>query len=194
MRRSIKLFPGLHRSSKTNIIYAGSVETPADSWVDQTLRGHVTAGRIYDPTEPDHTLREEEPLWDAGEVLSSMNPDERRIYFPDLDVRRVEDEYLTDEAGQQLIGDGVRVNFSGFLAHSPVLATTLRIYDGHPEVFIDSGMAALKGSLGGKGIFDRFTGRWEVTFNRPPQPACRSWPVTAGTLSVTTLNPLCRRT
>ena len=153
---------------QANIIYAGAVETPADSWVDQTLRGHVTADRIYDPTAPDHTLREEEPLWDAGEVLSSMNPDERRIYFPDLDVRRVEDEHLTDEGGQQLIGDGVRVNFSGFLAHSPVLATTLRIYDGHPEVFIDSGMAALKGSLGGKGIVDRFTGRWEVTFNRPP--------------------------
>jgi len=153
---------------QANIIYAGSMETPADSWVDQTLRGHVTAVRIYDPTEPDQTLREEEPLWDAGEVLSSMNPDERRIYFPNLDVRRVEDEYLTDEGGQQLIGDGVRVIFSGFLAHSPVLATTLRIYDGHPEVFIDSGMAALKGSLGGKGMVDRFTGRWEVTFNRPP--------------------------
>ncbi len=153
---------------QANLIYAGAVETPADDWVDQKLRGHVTAGRIYDPTEPDHTLREEEPLWDAGEVLSSMNPDDRRIYFPDLDVRRVQDEYLTDEGGQHLIGDGARVNFSGFLAHSPVLATTLRIYDGHPEVFIDSGMAALKGSLGGKGIVDRFTGRWEVTFNRPP--------------------------
>jgi type IV pilus assembly protein PilY1 len=153
---------------QTNIIYAGSVETPADSWIDQTQRGHLTVGRLYDPTEPDHTLREEEPLWDAGEVLLSMNPDERRIFFPDLDVRRVEDEHLTDEAGQQLIGDGFRVNFSGFLAHSPVLATTLRIYDGQPEVFIESGMAALKGSLGGKGIFDHFTGRWEVTFNLPP--------------------------
>jgi len=153
---------------QANIIYAGGVETPVDGWVDQALRGHVTATRIYDPTEPDHTLREEEQLWDAGEVLSSMNPDERRIFFPDLDVRHVEDEHLTDEGGQQLIGDGVRVNFSGFFAHSPVLATTLKIYDGRPEVFIDSGMAALKGSLGGKGLVDRFTGRWEVTFNRPP--------------------------
>ena len=153
---------------QANIIYAGGIETPADNWVDQMLRGHVTARRIYDPTEPNHTLREEEPLWDAGEVLSSMNPDERRIYFPDLDVRRVEDEYLTDEAGQRLLGDGVRVTFTGFLAHSPVQATTLRIYDGRPEVFCDSGTAALKGSLGGKGFVDRFTGRWEVTFNRPP--------------------------
>ena len=153
---------------QANIIYAGAVETPADGWVDQTLRGHVTAGRIYDPTEPDHTLREEEPLWDAGEVLSTMNPDERKIYFPDIDVRRVEEEYLTDEGGQQLIGDGVRVTFTGFLAHYPVQATTLRIYDGRPEVLIDSGMAALKGSLGGRGFIDCFTGRWEVTFNRPP--------------------------
>ena len=153
---------------QANIIYAGAVETPADGWVDQTLRGHVTAGRIYDPTEPDHTLREEEPLWDAGEVLSAMNPDERKIYFPDLDVRRIEDEYLTDESGQRLQGDGVRVTFKGFLAHSPVQATTLLIYDGRLEVFIDSGAAALKGSLGGKGFVDRFTGRWEVTFNRPP--------------------------
>jgi type IV pilus assembly protein PilY1 len=153
---------------QTNIIYAGADETPADSWVDQALRGHVTASRTYDPTEPDHTLREEEPLWDAGEVLSSMNPDERRIYIPDLDIRRVEDEYLTDENGQRLKGDGVRVSFTGFLAYSPVLATTLRIYDGSPEVFIDSGIAALKGSLGGRGFIDCFTGRWEVTFNRPP--------------------------
>ena len=98
---------------QANIIYAGAVETPADGWVDQALRGHVTAGRIYDPTEPDHTLREEEPLWDAGEVLSAMNPDERRIFFPDLDVRRVEEEYLTDEDGQRLQGDGVRVTFYG---------------------------------------------------------------------------------
>ena len=153
---------------QANIIYAGAVETPADGWDDQTLRGHVTAGRIYDPTEPDHTLREEEPLWDAGEVLSAMNPDERKIYFPDIDVRRVEEEYLTDEDGQRLQGDGVRVTFTGFLAHYPVQATTLRIYDGRPEVLIDSGMAALKGSLGGRGFIDCFTGRWEVTFNRPP--------------------------
>ena len=44
----------------------------------------------------------------------------------------------------------------------------MRIYDGRPEVFSDSGIAALKGSLGGRGFVDRFTGRWEVTFNRPP--------------------------
>ena len=153
---------------QANIIYAGAVETPSDGWVDQTLRGHVTAGRIYDPIDPDHTLREEEPLWDAGEVLSSMNPNERRIYFPDLDVRRVEDEYLTDEDGQRQQGDGVKVTFTGFLAHSPVQATTLRIYDGRPEVFIDSRASILKGSLGGKGFVDRYTGQWEVTFNRPP--------------------------
>ena len=153
---------------QANIIYAGAVETPVDGWVDQALRGHVTAFRIYDPTEPDHTLREEEPLWDASEVLSSMNPDERRIFFPALDVRRIEDEFLTDEDGQQLQGDGVRVTFTGFLAHSPVQATSLRIFDARPEMFIDSGTAALKGSLGGEGFVDRFTGRWEVTFNRPP--------------------------
>jgi hypothetical protein len=153
---------------QANIIFAGAVETPADGWIDQTLRGHVTARRIYDPTEPDYTLRDEEPLWDAGEILSSMNPDERTILFTDLDVRGVEEEYLTDEGGQRLFGDGVRVTFSGFLAHSPLLATTLRIYDGRPEVFTDTGIATLRGSLGGKGIVDRFTGRWEVTFNRPP--------------------------
>ena len=153
---------------QANIIYAGAVETPVDGWVDQALRGHVMARRLYDPTEPDHTRQEEEPLWDAGEALSAMNPDERKIYFPDLDVRCVEDEFLTDEDGQRLQGDDVKVTFTGFLEHSPVLATTLRIYDGRPEVFCDSGTAALKGNLGGEGFVDRFTGRWEVTFNRPP--------------------------
>ena len=153
---------------QTNIMYNGADETPADSWVDQALRGHLTARRIYDPTEPDRTLREEEPLWDAGEILAAMNPDGRKIFFPDLDVQRVEDEYLTAENGQRLQGDGVRFTFTGFLAHSPVQATTLRIYDGRPEVFIDSGASILKGSLGGKGFIDRFTGQWEVTFNRPP--------------------------
>ena len=153
---------------QTNIIYTGADETPADNWVDQTLRGHVTARRIYEPTEPNRTVEEEIPLWDAGEILAAMNPDERKIFFPDLDVQRVEDEYLTDENGQRLQGDGVRVTFTGFLAHSPVQATTLRIFDARPEVFTDTGIATLRGSLGGKGIVDRFTGRWEVTFNRPP--------------------------
>ena len=153
---------------QANIMYTGADETPADSWVDQALRGHVTARRIYDPTEPNRTLREEEPLWDAGEILAAMHPDERKIFFPDLDVQRVEDEYLTDENGQRLQGDGVRVVFTGFLAHSPVQATTLRIYDGRPEVFIDSGASILKGGLGGKGFVDRYTGQCGVTFNRPP--------------------------
>ncbi|MFZ0243600.1 MAG: hypothetical protein WAL90_18325 [Desulfobacterales bacterium] len=153
---------------QAEILFATAAETPADSWIDQDLRGHVTARRIYDAAVPDHTLSEELPLWDAGEVLSAMNPDERRIYFPDLDVHRIESEYLADENGERLYGDGARATFGGYLAHSPAQADSVRIYDGRPEVFTESGTAALKGSLGGKGIIDRSSGRWQVTFNHPP--------------------------
>lgn len=153
---------------QANLLYETAIETPADSWNDQGLRGHVTARRIYDVAAPDHTFKEEMPLWDAGEVLSAMNPDERRIFFPDLDVRRIEAEYLVDETGERLFGDGIRVSFAGYLAHAPAQAASMRIYDGRPEVFVESGTAALKGSRGGKGVIDRFSGRWQVTFNRPP--------------------------
>jgi hypothetical protein len=153
---------------QTNVIYSVSLEPPAGNWVDQDLRGHLTARRVYDAKEPNHTLRDEEPLWDAGRVLSTMHPDQRRIFFPDSDVRQVDGAYLTDEKGQRLHGDGVRVSFSGFLAHAPVQATTIRIADGRPEVFRDSAGSSLKGSFGGIGFIDHFTGRWEVTFDRPP--------------------------
>ncbi|MDZ7581375.1 MAG: PilC/PilY family type IV pilus protein [Deltaproteobacteria bacterium] len=153
---------------QANILYAGAVETPAAGWNDQNLRGHLTARRIYDPSAPNITLRAEEPLWDAGEALSAMSPDERRIFFPGMGVRRVDGEYLTDRNGLRLRGDGVRVTFAGFLGHAPVQATTLRIFDGRPEVFSGSGTSVLKGSLGGKGFIDHSSGRWEVTFNRPP--------------------------
>ncbi|MFZ0133618.1 MAG: hypothetical protein WAK95_13850 [Desulfobacterales bacterium] len=153
---------------QANLLYETAVETPADSWTDQGLRGHVTARSIYDAAAPDQTFKEEMPLWNAGEVLSAMNPDERRIYFPDLDVRRMENEYLVDEKGERIYGDGTTDTFTGILAHSPALPTTVRIYDGRPEVFVESGTAVLKGSRGGKGVINRFSGRWQVTFNRPP--------------------------
>ncbi len=81
---------------------------------------------------------------------------------------RIEAEYLVDESGERLYGDGVRVAFAGCLAHAPAQAGSVRIYDGRPEVFVESGAAALKSNLGGKGAIDRFSGRWQVNFSRPP--------------------------
>jgi hypothetical protein len=152
---------------QANIIYAGSYETPAPSWNDQTNRGHLTASRVYDPQAPDHTLSGDQTLWDAGRVLTDMNPDDRNVYFPDIAVTEVVDEHLRDRGGDLIRGDGVTRTFSGTLAHHPVAATSLRIYDDQ-ETFSDRFTDDLKGNFNGSGRINRFTGEWRVTFQAPP--------------------------
>jgi hypothetical protein len=153
---------------QTNVLYAGSYKTPAVSWNEKVNRGHLTATRLYFAEDPNQTATGDQTLWDAGEVLAGMNPDSRRIYFPDVTINQVLNEHLTDSEGNPLYGDGTTRTYSGVLAHHPISATTLRIYDTRPETFSDEHTDDLIGSLGGTGTIKRFTGEWSLTFNTAP--------------------------
>ena len=164
---------------QTNVIYAGTYETPSAAFpADERLnRGHLTANLLYVPEDPNQTLVDntatadidETLVWDAGEVLKDRNPDTRAIKFPDVTVTAVPDATLTDGAGDPIQGDGVTMTFSGTLPNHPVVATTVRIHDSdNDESFTDEFTDDLKGSLTGTGTINRFTGEWTVTFTSAP--------------------------
>ena len=152
---------------QANVLYNGSYETPAIDWVDKTLRGHLTATRIYDPTNPNVT--DYIQLWDAGQVLTAKEPSTRAIYYPDMSITAVPSERLDDTAvgATENVTNGVNKTFSGKLTDVPLLATTLIISDGI-EVFTDVFVNELRGSMGGSGTINRFTGDFEVIFNSTP--------------------------
>ena len=64
---------------QTNVVYSGAYETPALSWADKSLRGHLVASQRYDPKDTSKTDVVE--LWDAGEVLTAQGPAARTIYY-----------------------------------------------------------------------------------------------------------------
>jgi hypothetical protein len=154
---------------QTNVLYAGSYQTPAVSWNEKVNRGHLTATRLYDASNPDETATGDQTLWDAGEVLTAMNPDNRTVYFPNINIIQVANEHLTDSDGNPLYGDGATRAFAGTLANHPVSATTVRIFDTRPETLSDEHTDDLKGSLGGTGTINRFTGEWSVIFHTAPE-------------------------
>ena len=41
----------------------------------------MAAVRIYDPELPNETLTGDQVLWEAGQILTAVDPDERRILF-----------------------------------------------------------------------------------------------------------------
>ena len=144
---------------QANVLYSGFYETPEMSWTDKNLRGHLTATRLYAPTNPDATA--EIRLWDAGERLSLKPPSQRTIYFPDIAVVTIADAVIAR-------GDGTTRTFSRQL-HHPILAGSLTISDTREE-FHDEHIDVLAGSLGGTGTINRFNGEFTVTFNSPPAP------------------------
>jgi type IV pilus assembly protein PilY1 len=149
----------LSRSSpvvQANILYSGYSDT-VSTGQEKLPRGHVAATTIYDPVDPGHT--EKVQIWDAGEVLSKMEPVDRKIYVPDIKVLKMTD--VTIEKA-----DGSTRTFSGTLLH-PIIYSTVRITDGK-ETFNDLHIKDLTGNLGGTGTINRFTGVFEVTFNEPP--------------------------
>ena len=156
-----------------NLIYSGSYETPAASWIDRDMRGHLVATRLYDPTDPNNTAAQ--LIWDAGEKLSQADPDTRDIKFSNITEIAVSDVLIGT-------GDGTTKAFFGTLLNFPLLATTIRITD-QSETFKDKHTDVLEGSLGGTGTINRFTGVFSVTFNAAPGPG---QPITANYTYYTT--------
>ena len=158
--------------TQTNLLLSGTYETPAGYWTDKTLRGHLTATRIYDPVVTSAT--DELEIWDAGSVLTAKDPDTRTIYYPEITLTDVTGEQLYLEDGvTEARGDGTTTTFKGTLAHAPVSASTLVIYnaateDAAREKFHDLHTEDLKSDDAGKGTINRFTGEFEVTFQNPP--------------------------
>lgn len=150
-----------------NVLFSGFYQTPAQTWSEKVYRGRLTANLLYDPRSPDQTATGDLTLWDAGEVLAATDPDNRKILFPDIELHQIETEYLKDSNGDIHRGDRETRTFSGRLAHYPVSATTVRIEIGS-EYLTDESTDELKGSMGGYGKIDRFTGTWEVTFASAP--------------------------
>jgi hypothetical protein len=141
-----------------NVLYSGNYETPDAAWSEKTIRGHVYATRIYDPSFPNATATQ--TLWDGGQVLSATGPGSRAIYFPNMTVTQVTNETIAT-------GDGSTQTFSETLAHHPVVGTTVTITD-QSETFEDKHTDVLQGSLGGTGTINRFTGTVQITFNTAP--------------------------
>ncbi|OEU70023.1 MAG: hypothetical protein BA864_07140 [Desulfuromonadales bacterium C00003093] len=143
-----------------NLLFDASYETPASSWTDKSLRGHLRAMRIYDPV--DTTATDYIELWDAATELQSKEPSARVIKYPQMTITTVTDEFLGT-------GDGTTRTFSGTLASHPVLATTVNITDNR-ETFEDLYINDLIGSLsqGATGSINRYTGEYTVTFNEAP--------------------------
>jgi type IV pilus assembly protein PilY1 len=152
-----------------NVLYNGSYETPAIDWTEKTLRGHLTATRIYDSTNPNQT--DYIQLWDAGQVLTDREPSDRDIYYPSMDVTEVPSEQLNDTAdgAPENVTNGTNREFSGTLLFAPLVATTLEISDGiGGETFTDVYINTLKGSNGGEGTINRYTGEFKVIFASAP--------------------------
>ncbi len=143
---------------QANVIYSGSYETPAVSWGDKKLRGHLKATRLYLPENPNNT--NSNVIWDAGAALNSQGPGGRTVYIPDITIFGVTDEVLDT-------GDGSTKAFSGLLANFPVEATTLSITD-QTETFVDKHTDMLVGNFGGTGTINRFTGEYNLTFDTAP--------------------------
>jgi len=171
------LFSRASPSVQTNVLYSGSYETPAVSWTDKTLRGHLNAVQLYDPAIP--SVQSIASLWDAGAVLTAMSPASRTIYFPNVTSTSVVSETVAR-------GDGTTTHFSGTLAHHPVSGNTVTI-NGGIETFEDQHTNSLVGDKGGTGTINRFTGVFDLTFATPPTS---NFPIVAAYTYYTTSSTL----
>ncbi len=65
-----------------NSVFKGSSETRDQSWTvtggDYSNRGHFTMYEVYEPDVP--TVEVNRKIWDAGQLLSSRNPDDRKLW------------------------------------------------------------------------------------------------------------------
>ncbi len=168
--------------SMANVLYSGSYETPALTWVEKKPRGHLRAVRLYDPT--DTSTASSQDIWDAGARLAATSPSSRTIYTPDMTISQEIGETLTltkPDGNEITVGDGITTTFTGRLAHNPALATTV-VISADGKSFYDAHNGTLKSNWG-SGSIKRFTGEFEITFDSPPPP---NVPITASYSHYTT--------
>lgn len=146
-----------------NVLYSGSLETPASSWLDKTrLHGHFRAYRIYDPANPAQASYQD--LWDSGQKLADRNltTNPRTLYVAMPTPQQVSDVVIG-------VGNGRTLGpYSGTFSQGRILAGSLTITDG-TETFIDSGLNSLVDSTGRTvGAVNRFSGAYSFTFLTAP--------------------------
>ena len=147
-----------------NVMYSGSFETPASTWIDLELRGHEESDQIYDPSAPAAGFTGV-PNWPqggnngAGWVLKNDGASGRLLYTPKTN--------LTTEVAKNIgNGNNNKTNFTGTLSF-PILRSSLTISDG-VEIFRTTALNTLVGSLGGFGTINHYTGAFSVTFATAP--------------------------
>lgn len=147
---------------QTNVVFAGSYETPtapSNDWPadERWLRGHLVATQVYDPADPSKTSRVE--LWNAGQELSTREPSSRTILFNEVNAFTV-----TDEAVGRLRAG--RSELSGTLENTIIQAGTVSFWIPGVGAFQDKHTSVLSGP-GGSGFIDRFTGEFVINLNSP---------------------------
>lgn len=133
-----------------NMVYSAAYETPAASWKDITLRGHLVATRTYDPADPGKT--DEAVQWNAGKVLKKASS--RKIKFAKPGSQTTVTDKKIGKVGFSNPVTGLSV---GLGAGKMILPGTLTIKIGD-EIFQDDTSHQLDGNKGGEGYFDRYTG------------------------------------
>lgn len=155
-----------------NLLYSGSFRTAESSWTEKRPRGMLRASKLYEPMTPGTALTPPVTVWEAGAVLNAVNPDNRKIFFPDISANRVVIEPLAlakPDGTAATSGDGTTTVYTGTLSFAPVLATSVRLFAGTKE-FHDEGPGLLTGNWG-SGAINRFSGDFVITFDQAPSAA-----------------------
>lgn len=147
--------------TQANVLYSATFETPASSWEEKIIRGHLVATRIYDPANPGKKNEETgevetvgtsvQELWDAGAKLT--DPATRNMYFVSSQKAEVKDQQIAV------------TNFSGQLTKIPlnlpagaVVQAGSVVIKIHDETFTDAHSDQLLGDKGRTGVIDRYKG------------------------------------
>jgi hypothetical protein len=173
--------------AQANLLYSGNYESPdindTDWMADPVLRGHVTATKLYEQSDPT-LLDTPTEVWDAGEQLKTRaangnldGTDGRTIYYPDVTATHVTSENLHDNWTRT---QGTKT-YTGSIANGNISSGTLKItvdVGGKMETFTDKHGRKLVGDKNGTGTIDRYNGTYELTLANAPDADDNSTTVT----------------
>ncbi len=166
--------------AQANILYSGNYESPDindTAWMaDPVLRGHVTATKLYEPTDPSTPITTDGEVWDAGEQLKTRaengnldGANGRTIYYPDVTAAHVTSEALHDS--DSWTRPAGTKTYKGSLANTNISSGTLKIsvdVGGKIETFREKFGRKLIGDKKGSGTIDRYNGTYEMTLANAP--------------------------